>query len=79
MKAINNRVPILAENRFEVDKEIQKIWEWSKVNPVKAASISAIGIISLRSKLLRVLVLMSITSMGTLLIRSKIAKSEILH
>lgn len=75
----SNRLPVIADEKFEIDKEVRKVWEWSKVNPVKATAIGAIGILGLRSKLLRNLVLMSATSAGTLYVRKKIAKSEILH
>lgn len=72
-------LPVLVENRFGVKQEIERAWVWSRENPLKAAGLGVIGIIGIRSRLFRSLALMSASSAGTLWIRKKIAKSEILH
>lgn len=74
-----NRLPVIADDSFELDREVRRVWEWSKINPVKASAIGIFGFMGLRSPLLRSLVLMTATSAGTLFVRKKLAKSEILH
>tara|TARA_Y100000768_G_C23991099_1_gene693197 strand:+ start:5559 stop:5819 length:261 start_codon:yes stop_codon:yes gene_type:complete len=62
-----------------INKELDEAIMWTKQNPLKATLIGATGLLALKSKLVRQMVMMGVTSFGTLMFRKSMMNSELMQ